>query len=96
MHTMILLFVLYVLLQIADAYLTARVIDNGGMEVNPVMVWLISKTGLRNAMPVKTIVGIAAGYAVYLSGVVFIMAGLVVFYIVVVGNNYHTVYVQEK
>jgi len=96
MHTMILLFVLYVLLQIADAYLTARVIGNGGVEVNPVMVWLNSKIGFRRALIVKTLVGVIAGYVVYLSGIVFIMVGLVVFYIVVVGHNYNVVRGQEK
>lgn len=44
-----LLFVLFVLLQVADAVTTTIGLDKGGREANPVLRWLFDKIGLAPA-----------------------------------------------
>ena len=42
-------------LQVADAFLTVKILKGGGQELNPVMRWVMSKLGVVNALAaVKT------------------------------------------
>jgi nitrate/nitrite transporter NarK len=46
MNIFLLFFIVLAILQAADAWLTYRIIDAGGRELNPVMRFLIARLGL--------------------------------------------------
>ena len=52
---MLSLLFLLIALQVADAFLTVKILKDGGQELNPVMRWVMGKLGVVGAMAaVKT------------------------------------------
>ena len=52
---MLSLLFLLIALQVADAFLTVKILKDGGQELNPVMRWVMGKLGVVNALAaVKT------------------------------------------
>jgi hypothetical protein len=91
----LLLFVLVVLLQAADAYLTLRILAAGGRELNPVtrflMLKLNSALGLAAAKMLATIM-----VALFLLEHVVLMLLLVALYTWVVRQNWNQLHRPRK
>lgn len=94
------LFAALVLLNVADAVLTVRVLDGGGRELNPIMAKAMSWIGVVPALVVVKVVALAAfyvGLGVQAPDWVYtphVTAGLCGFYGLVVCNNWRLVAAQ--
>lgn len=86
------LFVAFTLLQVADAVTTIKALKiKGNREVNPVMRWLFERFGVARSLIVMKVV--VTGYIFTALDVIPIWAlgGLVAFYAwVVINNHKHT------
>ena len=91
------LFAALVLLNVADAVLTVRVLDGGGRELNPIMAKVMGWIGVVPALVVVKVVALAAFYVglgvqapdwVYAPHVTAVLCG---FYGLVVCNNWRLV-----
>lgn len=91
------LFAALVLLNVADAVLTVRVLDAGGRELNPIMAKAMSWIGVVPALVLLKVVTLAAfyvGLGVEVEGwpyTAHLTAGLCGFYGLVVCNNWRLV-----
>jgi hypothetical protein len=65
---MIWIFILFAALQVIDAYLTVRILSQGGRELNPMIAWFMSKLGVIPALVVLKGVGIAVVAGLVWSG----------------------------
>lgn len=81
---MIALLFLLIMLQLADAFTTVRILKNGGREANPVMNWLFQKFGTEVSLGVMKILVVSLVAAAWNETLTF---WLCVFYIGVVGWN---------
>ena len=54
-----------VFFNIVDAALTALILQSGGVELNPIMLWHINTFGLMGLVYGKTVVLLALGLVVY-------------------------------
>ena len=53
---MIYALIVFIILQIADVWLTLKVIDRGGRELNPAVAWVMARLGdLPGLLAVKTV-----------------------------------------
>jgi len=61
------LFVLFVLLQIADVVTTRIILNHGGKELNPIMAYVLNKAGFKGLILVKLIGIFIIFITIYLS-----------------------------
>ncbi|MES2586951.1 MAG: DUF5658 family protein [Pseudomonadota bacterium] len=90
--TYYLLTALVILLQIGDMMTTMYVLNHGGHEVNPAMVWLFSKVGVLTGLILKVV--ILSGLAIVV--MLFSPMGLIamaVIYVGIVGWNSYQVFI---
>jgi hypothetical protein len=81
------LFILFVMIQIADGWTTIQCIESGkGNEANPIVAWGIKKIGLKNALIIYKALAIAIGYLLIDYPIALVL--LCLFYAYVVYNNY--------
>ena len=71
-------------LQLADWYTTARVLSKGGVELNPIMKFLIDKLGVRLALPLKGL--LVSFLALYTTDIITHVVIIVVYLLVVLNN----------
>lgn len=64
MTALLALFILFVVLQFADAATTLAVIKRGGKEKNPVMIYIMGKLGTNAALLATKAVAIGVIYAI--------------------------------
>ena len=82
------LFVLIVVLQVADAYLTSRILGAGGHELNPVMRLLMDRMGVMPGLVVAK-VALSAMIGLFLRHQPLLLALIAVLYGCVVVNNWN-------
>jgi hypothetical protein len=82
---MIWLFILFAALQVIDAYLTVRVLSQGGRELNPMIAWFMDKLGVIPALVVLKGIGIAVVAGLVWSGNEYADEFLMVFCALYVG-----------
>ena len=75
--------------QILDYRTTTRIIDAGGKELNPVMRKAFEAFGMRTTLAFKGVLGTAIGYWIGTENI-YVLGGLVVFYIGVIAHNYRS------
>lgn len=79
----ILLFVLVILLQAADAYLTWRILRGGGRELNPVMRYLIARLGVVPGLALaKTLLAFLTGLFLFDSPALLFVVALLYLWVV--------------
>jgi hypothetical protein len=84
---MVALFLLFVLLQVADGYTTYRLLSAGGKELNPLLAYAFDRIGLVPGLVIYKGVCVAGGGWLYLSQQWWIIAALLMFYLWVVWHN---------
>ena len=84
---------LFILLQIADAALTIKVLGLGGREMNKALRWLMVKLGVTPALAVlKAIAIVSTAVAVYVADpfhIIITLLALDVIYVYVAVTNYN-------
>jgi len=84
------LFIAFVILQLADIYTTKTILDDGGREINPLMAKAFEKFGVLPALVVSKIVVVGLVY-VYVQSYEIVMSLLVLFYLIVISNNFYQI-----
>lgn len=85
---MTVLFLVLVLLQVADVATTYRIIRKGmGREANPVMAWLIAKLGLALGLVAPKMAMLALVYLFVLEQCPYVLAPLIALYLWAIFNN---------
>ena len=94
METIEILIAAFKVLQVLDVYTTNKVINQGGVESNPIMAWIMSKLG-KSWLVAKFGLSAAVAYFMYYYAypdyptmVTVAMTGLVAFYMWVVNHNW--------
>lgn len=82
------LFVLIVVLQAADAYLTWRILGTGGRELNPVMRLLMDRIGIMPGLLVAKVV-LSATIDIFLYDQPPLLVLIAVLYGCVIVNNWY-------
>jgi hypothetical protein len=77
------LFILILVLQVADVYLTCRILGSGGRELNPVMRFLMDRMGVMAGLVVakvslSTMIGLYLGEQPALLVLIAVVYGCVV------------------
>ena len=86
---LLLVTVIAILLQVADYWTTRVAIESGkGSEGNKIVKWFMDKLGLRAGLIAMKLVGIALLLALYFIGYWLVFIPVIVFYAIVVYNNY--------
>ncbi|WP_269497170.1 DUF5658 family protein [Castellaniella sp. S9] len=84
------LFILFVALQIADAWLTIRILTaRSGRELNPIMRWLFEQLGLIPGLVAAKLVLSVIVLTALPWVPVWLLVALCVFYAGVVASNWH-------
>jgi len=87
MTSAVLLFLIFVALNLADSYTTLRILRQGGRELNPFMAWAIKHAGAPQALfTVKAFVLVLVWHFLPLLPV-WAMPAYCLFYVAVVANN---------
>ena len=82
---------LVILLQVFDGWVTWQILKRGGTELNPLLVWLMTKVNAEKALVLSKSVGVIGALALMLIGGDLALVGLVlltVFYGWVAYRNY--------
>ena len=79
------LFLLYVALQLADYALTARILDRGGLELNPLVRTLIDTWGKRGLVVAKLVAVAVGGVALLYERADIVLGVLCALYALVAG-----------
>lgn len=87
-HLNLILFLVFVFLQLLDHHSTLKALELGAREANPVVKFLMNRFGTETGLVIKTVFAIVVGYIAYTLGLTVALAVLNVIYMVVVGNNY--------
>ncbi|WP_415034428.1 DUF5658 family protein [Azonexus sp.] len=82
---LITLLILFAALQVSDAVLTMLILRDGGRELNPIMRWLMDKSGIVLAL-VWVKLGLIVAVAVWVQSV-WLLAVFIAIYIAVVVFN---------
>lgn len=80
------LLIILAALQLADWYTTAKILSNGGRELNPVMRKLIDSVGLHPALFAKGVLIVFAAW--YIMPDIVILQFLVILYALIVFHNW--------
>ena len=81
------LFIILVALNVVDAYLTLRVLKQGGRELNPVMAWAMKQIGVTEALIGFKLVMLGALLMVLPQVPDWALWGLLAIYTLVIGHN---------
>lgn len=84
---LLLLFAAFCALQAADAVTTVMVLNRNGTERNPIVRWLIERTGIITALLVIKAIVIACGWVMMQRSDTGWLAVVTIFYLLVVANN---------
>lgn len=82
------LLIVFMILQVLDAWTTLRVLRAGGRELNALMASLMRTMGREHALIIMKFVSAAIGGALYWQHQRFALQLLVFFYLIVVANNF--------
>jgi len=77
----------YVVANLADIISTNRVLDRGGVELNPVMRWAMKQFGRLWFIPKLALAGVAAAGCIYMGWVWAVWVGAAI-YAIVAANNF--------
>ena len=80
---------IFILLQIADSLTTVHILKNGGREANPFLNWAFDKIGIGATL---TIIKVAVVSIVFIAWNEWLLFGLNVFYVGVVGWNTYQIF----
>lgn len=86
------LFLLLVVLNIADVITTSKILKSGGRELNPLVRWMMEKFGVRGGMVLVKIPALAV--SAFLPW--WMLLALVVFYGVIVCANAEVYFNQQR
>ena len=84
------LFIAFVILQLADIYTTKTILNDGGRELNPLMAKAFEKFGVLPSLVVSKSV-VAVLVYLYVQQHEVVMALLVLFYLIVISNNFYQI-----
>lgn len=82
------LLIVFMILQVLDAWTTLRVLRAGGRELNALMASLMRAMGRERALIIMKVAGAAIGGALYWQHQQTALSILVFFYMIVVANNF--------
>ncbi len=79
-------------LQVLDVVSTNRVLRFGGREFNPIVAWIIRRTGRAWWLPKLAVAAVPSGMAIVYANphVDVALAGIAAAYVLVVSHNFHT------
>lgn len=78
----------YVVLQLLDAYTTHTALGQGKREANPIMRKVFEELGVTEGLVLTKFIGIAIGVMLYEQGVYYALYALTAIYAAVVINNF--------
>ncbi len=86
--TSIWLYVLFAVLQIADALLTLRILSAGGVELNPAMRWVFRRVGVATGLATVKLALLVLVFALLPWLPIWLLALICAFYGGVVAHNW--------
>lgn len=82
------LFIILIALNVADVYLTLRVLKQGGTEANPVLRYFMDRYGAKEALIGSKVLALGLVYLLLPWMPLALMLGLIVVYVWVVWHNW--------
>lgn len=86
---MVVMFLIILCFMLADIYTTSRILERGGVELNPIVGWLIKKLGLKWGLRVRLPIQLLGLIILLKTNLIVISFIAFVYFLVILNNTIH-------